>query len=187
MSWEPTVRLRSPLPAPWTVGQGPQLPLPWELDSVPEGVMPVLPPDAPAALFCVEVVLADVVQSLGVPTPDVRWFTQARAQPGESRRRLLGFHYSGEPVIWLNVRFRTPQGLARTVAHEAVHYWQVVRRGWAQSEVERDAQETEAQRLSAHFVPKGTSRRPRGPAGDLWREPASRRHGRPATADDRQD
>jgi hypothetical protein len=87
-----------------------------------------------------------------------------------------GFHRYGERTIWLSVSYETPEGLARTVAHEAVHYWQDRTRRSLGDEMEQRDREPEAQQRSLLLVPKGSIRTPRGRARDAWFEPARRRY-----------
>jgi len=145
---------------------------------VPAGVEPVEPPDAPAALECVTRVVAETSAALGVPEPEVRWFEPRLVGDGkESYLWVLGFHTFGESVIWLSVDYATPEGLARTVAHEMTHYWQSEARRPCVDELEGSERESEAQRRAKAIVPDRSVRTPRGRKRDLWFGPERRRYG----------
>ena len=82
----------------------------------------------------------------------------------------------GARAIWLNVDYRSPEGLVQTVAHEAVHYWQDRTRRRLGDDLEHRDREREAQLRARLLVPKGSVRIPRGRARDAWYEPARRRY-----------
>jgi len=154
-----------------------QLALPEPGGHVPRGVELVDALDAPAALGCVEEVLAQASRTFGIPIPVVHWFRPVLVFDAEgSYERLNGFVEHGSLVVWLNVDYQTPQGLAVTTAHEAVHYWQNYRRGTCLDDVEHAEREGEAQRRADLLVPKGTYSTPRGKKRDTWFEPARRRY-----------
>jgi hypothetical protein len=147
-------------------------------DVVPKGIMPVAPPDAPAALRCVEQVVADASARLAVATPRIGWFRPVPVPDGEeSYEHVRGMVFGGQRTIWLTVRYRSPQQLARTAAHEVVHRWQFVRRGSAIDDLEHEEREREAQRRAEVLVPKGMFPTPRGRKRDAWFEPSRRRYG----------
>jgi hypothetical protein len=144
--------------------------------NAPAGVEPVEPPDAPAAIACVDEVLAEVRKELGVSELRVRWYHPSPVPDGEkSYLFVLGFIQPGSRAIWLNVGYASPHDLARTVAHEVVHQWQDIRRGPDLDALEFDEREGEAQRRAEVLVPKGRFRTPRGKKRDAWFEPARRR------------
>jgi hypothetical protein len=149
-----------------------------EGDDGPLQVSELEPPEAPAALECVANVLVEVCATLRVTVPRVRWYEALPGMdPEDSWEGTLGFVRFGESVVWLCVDYVSPQGLASTVAHEAVHYWQGHRRGRCLDGVEHAEREGEARRRADLMVPKGTYRTPRGKKRDRWFEPARRRYG----------
>jgi hypothetical protein len=146
-------------------------------DDVPRGVELLEPPDARAALECVRTVLTEAANTLRTPVPRVNWFRPIEGPDTEGQYELLnGFVRHGGRVVWLYVGYRSPQRLAVTTAHEAVHYWQNYRRGPCLDDVEHSEREGEAQRRADLLVPKGTYRTPRGKKRDPWFEPARRRY-----------
>ena len=77
-------------------------------------------------------------------------------------------------VVWLNVDYRTPEDLARTVAHEVVHHWQCMTRGECLDDLEHDEREREAECRADVLIPEGSIRLPSGTERDAWFEPARR-------------
>jgi len=158
------------LPVVVSEGRPPTTPL-------PAGIEPVEPPDAPAAIDCVSEVLAEVSRKLGVSGLRVRWYRSVPTPTGEMPYgQIQGFIVNGHRAVWLNVGYRDPLELARTVAHEVVHQWQYVRRGPCLDELECSEREGEARRREKVLVPKGRFRTPRGKKRDAWFEPARRRY-----------
>lgn len=144
---------------------------------VPVGVEVVEPPDAPAAIACVKEVLAEVSEELGVSELRVRWYRPTPVTDiADSYEYVRGFILPGRRTVWLGVTYRSPNDLARTVAHEVVHQWQDIRRGSTIDDLERREREGEAQRRAELLVPSGRFKTPRGKKRDAWFEPARRRY-----------
>lgn len=151
---------------------------------VPAGVDPVEPPDAHAALECVARILRTTSAVLRVPEPRVRWYRALPVQGGaESYEWMRGFHWPGQSDIWINVVYATPEELARTVAHEVIHYWQDRSRWRCLDDLEHREREGEAERRAQTIVPTGTIRMPRGKKRDAWFEPARRIFGHPTVGE----
>jgi hypothetical protein len=144
---------------------------------LPAGIVPVEPPDAPAALECVERVLADTCAALGVRIPPIRWFRSGRGPAGDSHMVLMGMYVFPAGIVWLNAAYRTPEALARTAAHEGVHHWQRTTRGDCVDDLEHEWREREAQHRARAIVPVGSIGMPRGKRRDAWYEQARRRTG----------
>ena len=140
----------------------------------PPGVVPAAPPHASAAFSCVEALVSALSARFEMPEPRVRWYVQ----PPSTLERTTGTVIHGEDVIWLNTDYRSPQELARTVAHELVHRRQDFTRGPCQDADEHGIRESEAQGLAGRLVPRGAYPTPRGRALNLWFDPASPRYRR---------
>jgi hypothetical protein len=134
---------------------------------VPMGVELLAPPDAPAAIDCVDEVIDLAAGTYGIAKPPVRWFRPA-PWVSDDYVGIRGFVFYGWPEVWLSVEYSTPNGLARTVAHEVTHRWQDVRRGPAFDDMEFHDREHEAQRRAKRLIPNGTYRTPRGRRRDAW-------------------